>query len=213
MTSRRDISEATGLSERSVRTILDKLENTGEISRSGAKRNSILTLCNYESYQSEDTLKRPNQNEGSDQIKRQKTTKRNKAKTTKREKDQTSIIPGLLDDLNENIDEKRPNQNEEKRPKKTPKNDQSTYKKDIVNKNKEKYIKEKFADYVSMTRAQYETLVNERGQEFADACIDKLNSYKGSRGKKYKDDYLAIRNWVIGEVEKTLFQNSNSPFI
>ena len=36
-----------------------------------------------------------------------------------------------------------------------------------------------------------------------DACIDKLNTYKGSKGVKYKSDYHTMHSWVIVEVNKT----------
>ena len=38
--------------------------------------------------------------------------------------------------------------------------------------------------------------------EFAEACITKLDLYKGSKGKTYKDDYRAILSWVVRSVNE-----------
>lgn len=59
-----------------------------------------------------------------------------------------------------------------------------------------------FAEFVSMTNAEYEELVSTYGKDFADQCIKKLDDYKGSSGKTYKSDYRAIRNWVVDEIRK-----------
>ena len=72
-----------------------------------------------------------------------------------------------------------------------------------------------FAEFVSMTNAEYEKLVSTYGKEFADQCIQKLDNYKGASGKTYKSDYRAIGNWVIDEVKKkstTRTQNSINDF-
>lgn len=66
-----------------------------------------------------------------------------------------------------------------------------------------------FAEFVSMTNAEYEKLVSTYGKKFADQCIKKLDDYKGSSGKTYKSDYRAIGSWVVDEVKKKQF-NSNS---
>lgn len=73
--------------------------------------------------------------------------------------------------------------------------------------NKKENIKEKdpkihFAEFVTMTNAEYEKLISTYSKEFADQCIEVLDNYKGSSGKKYKSDYRAILNWVIDEVKK-----------
>lgn len=59
-----------------------------------------------------------------------------------------------------------------------------------------------FAEFVSMTNAEYEKLVSTYGKEFADQCIQKLDNYKGANGKNYKSDYRAIGSWVVDEVKK-----------
>lgn len=59
-----------------------------------------------------------------------------------------------------------------------------------------------FAEFVSLTQEEYEKLVSAHGEERAKRMIEILNNYKGSSGKKYKSDYLAILNWVVKRVEE-----------
>ena len=83
---------------------------------------------------------------------------------------------------------------------------------------KEKEEKEKihFAEFVSMTNAEYEKLVSAYGKEFADQCITILDNYKGSNGKSYKSDYRAILSWVVDKAKqnnKTDSTNKNTKTI
>lgn len=48
---RKMLSEKTGISEQTVRTCLSRLERTGEISRKSTNKFTIITICNYNSYQ------------------------------------------------------------------------------------------------------------------------------------------------------------------
>lgn len=87
-------------------------------------------------------------------------------------------------------------------------------KKDSKGKKEEEKIH--FAEFVSMTNAEYEKLVSTYGKEFADQCIEVLDNYKGSSGKKYKNDYRAIKTWVIDKVkqnQKNKQITSNNPFL
>ena len=81
--------------------------------------------------------------------------------------------------------------------------------------NKKENIKEKepkihFAEFVTMTNAEYNKLVSTYSKEFADQCIEVLDNYKGSSGKKYKSDYRAILTWVIDEVKKRKITNAKT---
>ncbi len=65
--------------------------------------------------------------------------------------------------------------------------------------------KRQYADNVSMTECQYDKLIQELGEERANWCILKLNAWKlanPTKAKKRKDDYLAIRNWVIDALKE-----------
>jgi glutamine synthetase type III len=73
------------------------------------------------------------------------------------------------------------------------KSTQSKVKESKVNKTKEKKVK--YAEFVSMKKEEYEKLIEQFGEPGAIERIEKLNLYKGSTGKKYKEDYLTILSW------------------
>lgn len=58
------------------------------------------------------------------------------------------------------------------------------------------------AEFVSMTEAEYQKLLDEYGQEDADALVSILDNYKGSSGKRYKSDYRAIKSWCVERLEE-----------
>jgi|WetSurMetagenome_2_1015567.scaffolds.fasta_scaffold00157_10 hypothetical protein len=53
LTGLNSLNEKTGISIRTLRTCLDRLEKTKEIDRQTTNKYSIITICNYESYQGE----------------------------------------------------------------------------------------------------------------------------------------------------------------
>jgi hypothetical protein len=77
----------------------------------------------------------------------------------------------------------------------------------------------KFADFVSLTNAEYEALVAKLGEEATKRCIEILDNYKGATGKKYKSDYRAILNWVVNRYEEEQYKKqrdkpkTNNPFL
>ena len=62
--------------------------------------------------------------------------------------------------------------------------------------------KKPYAEYVEMTEEEAQKLTAEFGEAGASRLIEILNNYKGACGKKYKSDYLAIRNWVVKRYEE-----------
>lgn len=62
ITSRKNLSTETGLTEREVRTTLSRLEKTGEITRKTTNKYTLITLVKYDNYQDKEeeaTSKRP----------------------------------------------------------------------------------------------------------------------------------------------------------
>ena len=51
VTSRSELSKETGISERTLRTCLGRLQESGEINIKSTKHFSTITICNYDSYQ------------------------------------------------------------------------------------------------------------------------------------------------------------------
>lgn len=62
--------------------------------------------------------------------------------------------------------------------------------------------KTKYADNVRMFPEEVAKLQSSYGEEFTAKLIEELDNYKGATGKKYKDDYRAILNWVVEKCEK-----------
>lgn len=62
----------------------------------------------------------------------------------------------------------------------------------------------KYAEFVSMTEAEHQKLVDKYGEQKTAMFIEKLDNAKGAKGYTYKSDYRAILNWVVEDVEKDL---------
>ena len=59
VTSRSMLARETGLSEREVRTAISKLEKSDFLTSRATSSYTIVTICNYEKYQSTDSAERP----------------------------------------------------------------------------------------------------------------------------------------------------------
>jgi len=57
-------------------------------------------------------------------------------------------------------------------------------------------IKDKFLDFVLLTKEQYQTLLEKLGEQTTKEYIERLNNYIGAKGIKYKSHYHAILTWV-----------------
>ena len=62
---------------------------------------------------------------------------------------------------------------------------------------KKKEPKQKYAEFVSLSKSEYEKLLSNHSEEEVKGYIYILDNYKGSTGKTYKSDYRAILTWVI----------------
>ena len=71
--------------------------------------------------------------------------------------------------------------------------------------------KEEYAELVHMTEEQYQKLVAEYGDKAAKRMIEILDGYKGAKGKTYKDDYRAIKNWVVDRFNQELTRRPSAP--
>lgn len=61
----------------------------------------------------------------------------------------------------------------------------------------EKAKKYKYAEFVTLTRDEYAALCEKYSEDVAKALIERLDNYKGSKGRKYRSDYRAILSWVV----------------
>ena len=62
--------------------------------------------------------------------------------------------------------------------------------------------KVQYAEFVSLTEAEYDKLVAQHGAEKTKRMIEVLDNYKGANNKKYASDYRAILNWVVERVNE-----------
>ena len=145
MTSTRTLSIETGLSERQVRTALDKLIMTNELTSKSNNKYRIIKVIKYNEYQDND-----NQD--------------NKQVTSKRQASDKPLT--------------------------TNKND-----KNIKNDNKVKESKEKYSEFVLLTKTEYSKLLEQFGEKDTKDKIENLNNYIGSKGTKYKSHYHTILSW------------------
>lgn len=71
--------------------------------------------------------------------------------------------------------------------------------------------KKKYAEAVTMTEEENQKLTGQHTTAFVEKCIEVLNNYKLSSGKRYKSDYHTILNWVIERVSKDYPQLDKPP--
>jgi len=62
--------------------------------------------------------------------------------------------------------------------------------------------KYKCAEFVLLTKKELRKLIKDYGRKYTKKFVIKLNAFKGSKGKTYKSDYLAILNWVVEAILK-----------
>ncbi len=56
-------------------------------------------------------------------------------------------------------------------------------------------VKEKYLDFVSLSKNEHQKLIKKFGQQDAEEKIANLDGYIGSKGDKYKSHYRTILNW------------------
>ena len=72
---------------------------------------------------------------------------------------------------------------------------QSTVRELSIKISKEKLSKEKYKDFVFLTKEEHEKLISSLGVKETENKIIALNNYLGSTGKRYKNHYFTILNW------------------
>jgi len=92
ITGIKSLSQSTGISAQSVRTCLNKLKSTGEITIKSTNKYSLITICNYATYQlqNSDTNNQIN-NQPNKQLTNNQQTTNNKQEYKKEEKEETLL--------------------------------------------------------------------------------------------------------------------------
>lgn len=89
----------------------------------------------------------------------------------------------------------------------------NTNKKEINKEGNKETSKDKkitLAEFVHMTQVEHETLIQKLGEERTKAYIERLDNYKGAKGKRYKSDYRAILTWASKDDENQTKQEAVS---
>ena len=92
ITSRESISNATGLSVQEVRTAMGKLVTTGEITTKATTKYTIVTINNYESYQSVESDNQPTEKPTRKQTSNKETTNEQPTNNHKQECNTTNNV-------------------------------------------------------------------------------------------------------------------------
>jgi hypothetical protein len=100
-------------------------------------------------------------------------------------------IIGVIDDINSINDDIKPSLSKHDDGKST----QSKVNKTKVNKTKKEDSKKHYAEFVTLTQDEYTKLLEQFGEQGTKDRIENLNLYKGSKGIKYKSDYLTVLSW------------------
>ena len=107
MTGRKALSEQTGLSERQIRTALDHLKSTGEVTIKATNKYSLITIVNYGKFQdipetttSKTTSTLTNRRPATDQ---QPTTKKQEEQYNKEKQEEVVYASAADDDLFDQI--------------------------------------------------------------------------------------------------------------
>ncbi len=62
--------------------------------------------------------------------------------------------------------------------------------------------KKRYADFVTLTEEEHAKLVEKYGEAAVQWCIEKLDNYKGSTGRRYASDYRTILSWVMDSYQE-----------
>ncbi len=98
LTSRQKMSAESKLTERELRTAIQHLEKTGELTCETTKEYTIITICNYDKYQVREEIKRPTERPTSDQAPTNERPSTDQRATTNEESKESKEIYNYVDD-------------------------------------------------------------------------------------------------------------------
>lgn len=169
------------LSTQQIRTAINKLKNTGEITSETTNKYTIITICNFAKYQSfESVEQQTKQQTNNNQITNEQQTNNNQITTTKEDKEYKKERKEEIIDCADA----------------QPKTKKAT--------------KKKYGEFenVLLTDEEAQKLHNEFGND-ALAIVQNFSDLKAMKGYKYKSDYLAIRKWGATAYYELKNRNNN----
>lgn len=169
VTSYNSLAQDLGFGVRQIRTAINKLKSTGEITSEATNKFTIITVVNWEEYQcfekevTNETTNKETFNRQATDI--QETFNRQHRKNVKNVK---NVKNSVCD---------------------------TTHAPDHS-------LKIPFAEFVTMTNAEYNALIEKYGESDTKRMIEILDNHKGMTGKQYQSDYRAILSWVWDRLDK-----------
>jgi hypothetical protein len=180
ITSYSKLSKETKISIQSVRTSINRLKSTSELTSKLTNKYQIISVVKYDDYQNINT---PTNKVSNNQLTSNQQSTNNQLTTTKEIKEVKEVKENKEYSLK--VFEKEI--------------DISKYYKDIN-------LKQKYADFIFMKEKEYEKLCKRYGEKYTLLAIEKLNTWKISKieSKHYKtihpNDYRVILKWVMTAV-------------
>jgi len=172
ITSYSQLAVELRLSVQQIRTAINKLKSTGEITHETTSKYSIITINNYEIYQDTNTLENSQATNKQQASNKQLTTTNN----DKNDNNDNNINLYIYTPADE---EKEPEKEQKKKP-----------------------TKHKYGEYqnVLLTDDEYSKLKNQFPN--TDEAIEFLSLYIAEKGYKSKSHYLALRRWVFNALKE-----------
>ena len=181
VTSYENLADDLGFTVQKIRTAIKKLKSTGEITTQSTNKFTIITVVKWEDYQMDI----------------QNVTN-----------ELTSISTFNQQTTNNQLTIKQQTTNNKLRMNKNDKND----KKCVWDTHTDEKQSEKipFAEFVKMTNAEYDALIQKFGESDTKRMIEILDNHKGANGKEYESDYRAILSWVTDRLNKEKAKEPNN---
>ena len=173
ITSRTRLADEIGLTERQLRTCLERMQETGEIACETTNRYTIITICNYDIYQDKAEAERPAESPAESPTNDQQTT--NKQPTS----GQQTTTPIEYIERKEYLKTSRKKESVSDAPA------------------REDFL-ETFGllNNVKMAAEQYRHLVETYGQEATDTTIDDLSCKLADGTVNSSNHYATILSWL-----------------
>jgi hypothetical protein len=173
ITSYQRLAQETGLTSKQIRVALNNLKRTNEVAHEGHTNYSVVTIINYNLYQSNGTQEGiVRANEGQTKGKQRATSKNIRTKEEKNIKN--SIKESTLDLPNKLIEEVEPT----------------------------KQGKVKYGEVVTLTETEYNKIVDRYGKHKADDYIETVDLYCMSHNRTYKSYYATVLNFIKGDEKR-----------
>lgn len=186
LTSYEALSIESALSVQSVRTSLNRLKSTGEITSKSTSSFTLITIVNYDTYQTISTKPNKQSSKQSNKPLTNDQQTSNNKQQCKQEKQEEQVLPSTSN-FDFNLDENN------KMPLKLP--DGTDTKHVRITKEQSNKLKDRYREELDI----------HNWMDYLKKAIEKLDSYlerNSKKRKEYKDHYLVFLDWVLTDTKK-----------